>query len=87
MEAYSHRIDIDRYYARSTAMNDIATAIATERAQTFLTQARTDGLARLARCCSPSGVVRGMQHVRSAGRATLHWLRAGQLAGYPATCC
>jgi hypothetical protein len=65
-------------------MNDLHAALAAERSQMFLTQARYDGLARLGRCGSRAEAV--LERVRAMGRDTLHWLRNGQLAGYPSTC-
>ena len=65
-------------------MNDLHSALAVERSQMFLTQARHDGLARLGRCCSKAGSA--LTRVRTMGHDTLHWLRNGQLAGYPSTC-
>lgn len=64
-------------------MNDLHSALATERSHSFLTQARTDGLVRIARCCTPHGVVAAL---RTLSRSTLHWLRQGQLGGYPGVC-
>ena len=68
-------------------MNDLNAALVHERTSSFLTQARYDGLVRIARCCTPTGIANGVAHVREAGRRTLHWLRAGQLAGYPGSAC
>jgi hypothetical protein len=68
---------------KETVMNDLHSALANERSRTFLTQARTDGLVRLARCCTPHGFAAA---VRGAARTTLHWLRQGQLGGYPGAC-
>ena len=65
-------------------MNDLHSALAVERSQMFLTQARKDGLARLGRCGSQAG--KAMERIRAIGRDSLHWLRNGQLAGYPSTC-
>jgi hypothetical protein len=67
-------------------MNDLHSALAVERSQMFLTQARYDGLARLGRCCSRAARAIRVERLRAAGRNALHWLRAGQLAGYPSTC-
>ena len=64
-------------------MNDLHSALATERTASFLTQARSDGLVRLARCCTPHGFTHA---VRTASRSALHWLRQGQLGGYPGVC-
>ena len=65
-------------------MNDLHAALAVERSQMFLTQARNDGLARLGRC--GSRVDPALERVRAVWRDSLHWLRNGQLAGYPSTC-
>ncbi len=65
-------------------MNDMHSALAMERSRSFLAQARYDGLVRVARCCTPHGIAHA---VRSAGSSFLHWLRQGQLAGYPGGCC
>jgi hypothetical protein len=65
-------------------MNDLHSALAVERSQMFLDQARTDGLARRGRGSSPAATV--LERVRALGRDSLHWLRNGQLAGYPSTC-
>ena len=65
-------------------MNDLHSALAVERSEMFLSQARTDGLARLGRGSSSHAKV--MERVRALGRDSLHWLRNGQLAGYPSTC-
>ena len=65
-------------------MNDLHSALAVERSQMFLTQARNDGLARLGRCSSQAAMA--VERIRALGRDTLHWLRNGQLAGYPSTC-
>lgn len=66
-------------------MNDLHAALAVERSQMFLSQARNDRLARLGRCCS-SHAGQAIERVRAGGRDALHWLRKGQLAGYPSTC-
>lgn len=68
-------------------MNDLHAALAAERTSTLLSQARYDGLVRVARCCTPTGIAIGVAHLRAAVRRTLHWLRAGQLAGYPGQAC
>ena len=65
-------------------MNDLHSALAVERSQMFLNQARNDGLARLGRGSSQTG--QAIDRVRALGRDALHWLRNGQLAGYPSTC-
>ena len=65
-------------------MNDLHSALAVERSQMFLTQARNDRLARLGRCGSQAR--KAMNRIRVIGHDTLHWLRNGQLAGYPSTC-
>jgi hypothetical protein len=67
-------------------MDDLHSALAAERSRTFLDTARRDRLAALARCCTPSGLAAGAARVRSAGRSAVHWLRQGQLAGYPERC-
>ena len=64
-------------------MNDLHSALATERSHSFLTQAHTDGLVRLARCCTENAAAEAL---RTAWRSTLHWLRQGQLRGYPEVC-
>jgi hypothetical protein len=68
-------------------MKDLHAALVAERTNSLLTQARYDGLARLARCCTPGGIARGAGHVRAAGSATLAWLRKGQLTPYEPRCC
>jgi hypothetical protein len=67
-------------------MNDLHAALADERSQMFLTQARYDGLARLGRCCTNVARALPVERLRKAGHDLLHWLRAGQLGGYPSTC-
>ena len=67
-------------------MNDLHSALAVERTNTFLAQAGRERLVRLAACCTPGGVARGIAHVRAAGSATLRWLRKGQLGGMPQPC-
>jgi hypothetical protein len=68
-------------------MDDLHAALAAERSSTFLTQARYDGLVRVARCCTPRGIANGIARARDVGSRALHWLRAGQLAGYPGQAC
>ena len=67
-------------------MNDLQSALAAERTNSFLTQARNDRLARLARCCTRVGAT-AVERVHEAGTATLRWLRKGQLGGLPCAEC
>jgi predicted component of type VI protein secretion system len=67
-------------------MNDLQTALAAERTNGFLIQARSDGLARIARCCTRAGAS-VVERVQTAGAATLRWLRKGQLGGLPCAEC
>ena len=69
---------------------DIYTALAAERTRTMLSEASYDGLAKQGRTARPSRLASGRTHVaqsvRRASTASLHWLRKGQLAGYPDAC-
>ena len=69
---------------------DLHVALAAERMRTLLTEASDERLARLARGDAPSRLSLGVAHVadglRHAGRASVLWLRKGQLAGYRTTC-
>ena len=67
-------------------MNDLHAALAAERSRTLLSEAQYERLTRLARTSSPSRLAAGAARFRAAREGLVHWLRAGQLAGYPSTC-